>query len=93
MSSGELSGKTVVRPGHSSHRYTASTFQWRIAGAVHAHEVFEPLAVAAIVGVGFDLSQRLANCIRHDYSLGASTQARSELPPELVTTETANSPG
>ena len=32
MSSGELSGKTVVRSGHSSHLWTASTFQCLMAG-------------------------------------------------------------
>ena len=34
-------------------------------GAVRLHELLEPFAVAAVVGVGFDLSQCLANFVRH----------------------------
>ena len=32
---------------------------------VHPHEILEPIAVAAVVGAGFDLSECFASFVRH----------------------------
>ena len=65
MSWGELPGKTVVRSGHFFHSWTASMFQCLMAGPCVLTSVSNHFAIPAVFGARFDLSQCLANFVRH----------------------------
>ena len=65
MSSGELSGKNRRPFRPLLPLVDGGDVPVSDSRAVRTHERFEPSAVPAVFGVGLDLSQCLANFIRH----------------------------